>query len=50
MPVDRAAAGGRALWLRIEWNVINLEQLTGAIQRERRERGLRVDIPEVSAG
>eukprot|EP00983_Pelagomonas_calceolata_P019780 624578-Pelagomonas_calceolata.AAC.2 len=38
---------GRPLWLRMEWNLINLEDLDQALEQQLEYRGLHVEIPEV---
>ncbi len=49
-PFGAAAAGSaprRALWLRLEWNMLRVDQLQGVAQ-QLRQRGLIIDIPQVS--
>ncbi len=37
----------RPLWLRMEWNVINVEELLVFAEKQQAMRGLRVEVPEV---
>jgi hypothetical protein len=39
----------RPLWLRMEWNIINFQELLEFADAQREQRGLRVEVPEVSA-
>jgi hypothetical protein len=48
IPAERPA-GLRPLWLRLEWNVINVGLLQQGLDEQRRSRGLISDVPEVEA-
>lgn len=48
LPASRPP-GLRPLWLRLEWNVINVDLLREELEGQRRERGLVTDIPRVGS-
>ena len=47
-PAVPRGRGVRPLWLRVEWNVINLDTLDALVEEQQARRGLKIHIPRVS--
>ena len=45
--IPHGRPSGKPLWLRMEWNMVNLEDLGEALRVLLESRGLLVEIPEV---
>ncbi|GAX79974.1 hypothetical protein CEUSTIGMA_g7413.t1 [Chlamydomonas eustigma] len=48
VPLSRVTSNKKPLWLRCEWNILNLKELEAFIRSQKESRGLIVHLPQVS--